>query len=73
MEASLITMVVAALSQSDVGWVKSEYYLNRLSRSSSLVDSYVGILLLTSFSIDVMVSKISFMVTFFGWIVCLPF
>ena len=62
METLLITMVVDAPGQSNVCLTKSEYCSNRLSRSSSLVGSCVGTLLLISFSYDRMVSKISFIV-----------
>ena len=55
-------MVAFASIQSDVGWVKLEYCLNGLSRSYSLVDACVNSLLLVSFSVELMVSIISFMV-----------
>ena len=54
-EGSLITTVVPAPSQSDRVWAKSEYCSSRFSRSSSLIDSCVGSLLLISSSFEVMV------------------
>ena len=60
MEASLITMVVTVPSQIDVGWVKLKYCLKRISRSSSLVYSCVDSLLLVSFSLELVISMISF-------------
>ena len=61
-EASLINAILAAPSQSWMGWAKSEYCLNRFGRSSLLVDSSFGSYLLISFSFEVMISMISFTV-----------
>ena len=55
-------MVVGAPIQCDVDYVKSECCSNSFCRFSSLVDSFIGSLLLMSFSFEVIVSKISFMV-----------
>ena len=62
MEASLITMVVAISSQSDVDWEKVEYYSNSLRKFSSLAHSCCGTLLLISFSFEMIFSMISFTV-----------
>ena len=61
-EASLITMVASAPSQSDVGGVKSEYCLSRFIRYSSLVGLCIGSLLSVLFSFLVIVSIILFVV-----------
>ena len=62
MEASLITMVVAISSQSDMVWAQSEYCPNSLNIFSSLDDSCFGTLLLTSFLSKLIVFIISSMV-----------
>ena len=62
MDALLIILVVAISSQSNVAWVKQEYCLNSFIKFSSLVDSCFGTLLLISFSFEIMVSMILFMV-----------